>query len=129
MMKRKISMNIPSVSGMVQELGWFALESRRQILRLVNFHRVVNGQKGWSSVPGVTKGVYLGRGHSLKVARVGSRRDVDWMHINISSPLQIERIGIGTLSHRNWYEIEKSEHIMSAINSYCTQRFMIISCQ
>jgi hypothetical protein len=31
----------------------------------------------WSSVSGVSRGGYMGRGdHTLKVARVGSRRDV-----------------------------------------------------
>jgi hypothetical protein len=85
---------------MVQKLGWLAQESRRQITRLVNFHRVVNCQKGWSSVPGVSRGVYLGRGdHLLKVARVGvHRRDGS----KFSFANRIERVGIGTLSHRNW---------------------------
>jgi hypothetical protein len=62
---------------MLQELGWLPLERRRQIIRLVSFHRIVNGQIGWSLVPGVFRGVYRGRDdHLLKVARVGSRRDV-----------------------------------------------------
>jgi hypothetical protein len=40
---------------------------------LVNFHRMVHCQKRWSSVSGVSRGGYMGRGdHSLKVARVGS---------------------------------------------------------
>jgi hypothetical protein len=65
------------VIKMVQELGWLPLVTRRQITRLMNFHRVVHDQKGWSSVPGVSRGVYHGRGnHSLKVERVGSTRDV-----------------------------------------------------
>jgi hypothetical protein len=40
----------PSVSDMVQELGWMKLEEKRQIFRLVNFHRMEHGQKGWSVV-------------------------------------------------------------------------------
>jgi hypothetical protein len=62
---------------MVQELGWLQLVTRRQVSRLVNFHRVVHGQMGWASVPGVSRGVYHGRGnHTLKVEIVGSKRDV-----------------------------------------------------
>jgi hypothetical protein len=36
----------PSVTKMVQELGWLPLVTRRQVSRLVNFHRVVHGQMG-----------------------------------------------------------------------------------
>jgi hypothetical protein len=88
----------PSVTKMVQELGWLPLVSRRQVSRLVNFHRVVHGQMGWASVLGVSRGVYHGRGdHTLKVERVGSKRDVGKYSL-----LPIKRVGSGTLSLRNW---------------------------
>jgi hypothetical protein len=88
----------PSVTKMVQELGWLPLVTRRQVSRLVIFYRVVHGQMGWSSVPGVSRGVYHGRGdHTLKVERVGSRRNVGKY-----SFAKIERVGSGTLSLRKW---------------------------
>jgi hypothetical protein len=63
----------PSVTKMVQELGWMPLYKRRQVTRLVNFLRVVNGQRGYSMVPGVSKEctVVEARGdhHFLKVER------------------------------------------------------------
>jgi hypothetical protein len=99
---------------MVQELGWLPLVTRRQISRLVIFHRVVHDQMGWSSVPGVSRGVYHGRGdHSLKVERVGSRRDV-------------RKYSFANRTGSEWNslpqelaELEKRRHFRSAIiNSY-----------
>jgi hypothetical protein len=99
----------PSVTKMVQELGWLPLVTRRQVSRLVNFHRVVHvhGQMGWASVPGVSRGVYHGRGnHKLKVERVGSRRDVG-------------KYSFANRAGREWnslpQEVEKRGHFRSAI--------------
>jgi hypothetical protein len=100
----------PSVTKMVQELGWLPLVKRRQLLRLVNFHRVVHGQMGWSSVPGASRGGYHGRGdHTLKVERVCSRRDVG-------------KYSFANRTGREWnslpqelVELEKRGHFRSAI--------------
>jgi hypothetical protein len=103
---------------MIQELGWLPLVKRRQLSRLVNFYRVVHGQMGWSSVPGVSRGGYHGRGdHTLKVERVGSRRDVG-------------KYSFANRMGREWNflpqelaELEKRGHFRSAIiNSYTVRQ-------
>jgi IS4 transposase len=83
---------------MVQELGWLPLVTRRQVSRLVNFHRVVHGQMGWSSVPGVSRGVYHGIEATIRW------RWKEWVVEEMweSTPLPIERVGSGTLSLRTW---------------------------
>jgi hypothetical protein len=70
----------------------------------------IHGQMGWASVPGVSRGVYHGRGdHTLKVERMGSRRDVG-------------KYSFANRTGREWNslaqelaELEKRGHFRSAI--------------
>jgi hypothetical protein len=51
---------------------------------------------GWSSVPVVSRGVYHGRSdHTLKVERVGSRRDVGKYSFANKTGVELSFSGIG----------------------------------
>jgi hypothetical protein len=50
----------PSVTDMVQELGWMTLETRRQISRLVNFHSRERAERDGRQFQGsLARGVYI----------------------------------------------------------------------